>query len=87
MEDVGPNGPCPPVVVWPRRSGTGPSRTTIVVLWGRVTIRGVGGHAFTAPRGTAGDTDGKVALQHCVEPLATDVVVVSLQWGAEKPQP
>ena len=52
-----------------------------------MTIRGVGGHAFTAPRGTAVDTDGKVVLQLSTEPLTTHVVVVSLQWGAENPQP
>ena len=41
------NGPCPPVVIWPRRLGPGPSWETIVVPWGWLTIRGVGGHAFT----------------------------------------
>ena len=44
------NGLCPPVVMWPRRSGPGPGGETIVVLCGWVTIREVGGHAFTAPR-------------------------------------
>ena len=33
-----------------------------MVLWVWVTIRGVGGHAFTAPRGMAVDTDGRIAL-------------------------
>ena len=56
------NVPCPPVVMWPGKSGLGPSWETIVVVCGSVTIRGVGGHAFTAPCGKAVDTDGRVAL-------------------------
>ena len=68
-------------------SGPGPSWETIVLVWGWVTIRGVGGHAFMAPRGTAVDTDGRVALQLTAEPLTTHVVVVALQWGSERPQP
>ena len=81
------NGPCPPVVVWPRRSGPGPSWESIVLLWGRVMSRGVGGHTFTALQGMAMDTDGKMALQLTAEPLTTHVNVVSPQWGAERPQP
>ena len=53
-----------------------------MVLWGWVTIHGVGGHAFTAPRGMAVDTDGRVALQLTAEPLTTHVVVVTLHRGA-----
>ena len=78
------NGPCPPVVMWPRCSAPGPRWETIVVLWGWVTIRGAGGHAFTAPRGMAVDSDGRVALQLTAEPLTTHVVVVFLHWGAER---
>ena len=81
------NGPCPPMVMWPRHSGPGPRCETIMVLWGWVTIRGAGGHAFTAPRGTAMDSDGRVALQLTAEPLTTHVAAVSLHWGAERPQP
>ena len=81
------NGPCPPVVMWTRRSGAGHSWETIVVLWGWVTIRGVEGHTFTTLRGTDMDTDGRVALQLSAEPSITHVVVVSLQWEAERPQP
>ena len=79
------NGPCPPVVMWPRKSG--PSWETIVVLWSWVTIRGVRGHAFTAPWGTAVDTDRRVALHLTAEPLTTHVVVVTIRWGAESPHP
>ena len=78
------NGPCPPVVVWPKKSGPSPSWETIVVLWGWVTVRRVGGHAFTAPRGTVVETDGRVALQLAAEPLTTHVVVVALQWGGPR---
>ena len=58
-----------------------------MALWSWVTFCGVGGHAFLAPRGTAVETDGKVALQLSAEPLTTHVVVVFLQWGAKRPQP
>ena len=71
------SGPCPSVVMWPQRSGLGPRWETILVLWDWVTIRWVGGHAFTASRGTAEDSDGR--LDH--------YVMVSPQWGAESPQP
>ena len=81
------NGPCPPVVVWPGKSGPGPSLESIVVLLGWVTARIVAGHAFTAPRGRVVETDGTVALQLAAEPPTTHVVVVTLQWGAERPQP
>ena len=59
----------------------------MVVLWGWVTVRGVGGHVFTAPRGTVVETDGRVPLQLAAEPVTTHVVVVALQWGGERPQP
>ena len=78
---------CMCMCMWPRRSDPGPSWDTIVVLWGWVTIRGVGGHAFTASRGMAVDADGRVALQLSAQPLNTHVVMVALQWGAERPQP
>ena len=81
------NGPCTPVVMWPRKPGPGPSWETIVAVWGWVTIRGVGGHALTAPRGVAVDMDGRVALHLTAEPPTTHVVVVALQRGAERPQP
>ena len=58
-----------------------------MVLWGGVTICQVGGHAFTAPRGTAVDTDGKVALHLSPGPPTSLVVVVSHQWGAVRPLP
>ena len=87
MEAMGGQRTVPTRVTWPRRSGLGPSCETIVVLRGCVTIHGVGGHAFAAPRGTALDSDGRVALQLTTEPLTTHVVVVSLHWGAERPQP
>ena len=61
------NGVCPIVVMWPRRSGPSPSWETIVVVWNWVTIRGVGGHAFMALRGTAVDKDGRVAPQLIAE--------------------
>ena len=54
-----------------------------MVLWGWMTIRGIGRNAFTAPRGTAVESDGSVAP----EPMTTHVVLVALQWGAERPQP
>ena len=63
-----------------------------MVLWGWVTVRKVGGHAFTSPQGRAVDTDGRVALQLSTKPtehkehLTTHVVVVALRWGAERPQ-
>ena len=81
------NSPCLPVVVWPKKSGPSPSWETVVILWGWVTVRGFGGHVFTAPRGTVVEKDGRVALQLTAEPLTTHVVVVALQWGAERPQP
>ena len=59
----------------------------MAVLWGWMTLRGTGGHVFTAPRGTVIETDGGVVLQLTEEPLTTHVVVVVLQWGAERPQP
>ena len=59
-----------------------------MVLWGWVTVRGFGGHVFTAPRGTVVETDaGGVVLQLTPERLTTHVVVAALQWGAERPQP
>ena len=79
--------PCPPVVVLPKTSGPHPTWETVVFLRGRVTVRGIGGHVFTAPRGTVVETDGGVALQLTAEPLTTHVVVAVLQWGAERPQP
>ena len=33
------------------------------------------------------DTDERVGLQLIPEPLTTLMVVVALQWGAERPQP
>ena len=81
------NSPCPPVVVLPKKSGPNPTSATVVVLWGWVTVRGTGGHAFTAPRGTVIETDGGVALQLTAEPMTTHVVVALLQWGAETPEP
>ena len=80
------NGPCPPVVVLPRRNSH-PSWETVAVLWGWVAVRGTSGHVFTAPRGTVTETDGGMALQLTAEPLTTHVVVAVLQWGADKPQP
>ena len=64
-----------------------PSWETVAVLWGWVTVRGTGGHVFTAPRGTVIETDGGVALQLTAQNLTTNVVVAVLQWGAERPQP
>ena len=58
-----------------------------MVLRGGVTICGVGGHAFRAPRGRDVDTDGRVALQLAAEPTTTHVVAVAFQWRAERPQP
>ena len=88
MESVlAANGPCPPVVMWPRKPGPSPGRETVVVLWRWVTVRGVGEHACTAPRGTVVGTDRRVALHLAAEPLTTHVVVVVLQSGAERPQP
>ena len=52
------NSPCPPVVVLPKKSGPHPSWETVAVLGGWVTVRGIGGHIFTAPRGTLVETDG-----------------------------
>ena len=80
------NGPCPPVVVLPRRTSH-PSWETVAVLWGWVAVRGADGHVFTAPRGTVIETDGGTALQLTAEPLTTHAVVAVLQWGANKPQP
>ena len=81
------NSPCPPVVVLPKKSGPHPSWETVAVMWGWVTVRGTGGHVFTAPRCTVIETDGGVALQLTAEHLTTHVVLAVLQWGAEKPQP
>ena len=80
------NGPCPPVVVLPRRTNH-PSWETVAVLWGWVAVRGADGHVFTAPRGTVIETDRGTALQLTAEPLTTHAVVAVLQWGANKPQP
>ena len=57
------NSPCPPVVVLPKKSGPNPSWEAVAVLWGWVTVRGFGGHIFTALRGTVVKTDERVALQ------------------------
>ena len=81
------NRPCRPVVVVPKKSGPHPSLETLAVVWGWVTVRGTGGHVLTAPRGTAIETDGGVAMQLTAENPATHVVVAVLQWGAEGPQP
>ena len=81
------NSPCPPVVVLPKKSSPHPSRETVAVLWGWVTVRGTGGHVFTTPRGTVIETDGGVGVQLTAEPLTTHVVVGVLQWGAERPEP
>ena len=78
------NSPCPPVVVLPKKSGPSPSWETVVALWGCVTVRGIGRHIFTAPRGTVVETDGGVALQLTAEPLTKHVVVAILRWGPEK---
>ena len=72
------NSPCPPVVVWPKKSGPSPNLETVVVLWGWVTVRGFGGHVFTALHGTVVKTDGRVALQLTAEPLTTHVLVLAL---------
>ena len=80
------NGPCPPVVVLPRRTNH-PSWETVAVLWGWVAVRGADGHVFTAPRGTVIETHRGTALQLTAEPLTTHAVVAVLQWGANKPQP
>ena len=40
-----------------------------------------------APRGTAVDTDGRVALQLTAKPVTSHEVVVALQLGASRPQP
>ena len=81
------NSPCPPLVVLSKKSGPHPSWETVALLWGWVTVGGTEGHVFTAPRGTVIKTDRGVALQLTAEPLTTHVVVVVLQWGAERPQP
>ena len=82
------NSPCPPVVVVPKKSGPRPSCETVAVLWGWVTVRGTGGHVFSAPRGTVIETDGGVALQLTAEPVTTHVMMVAvLQLGPEWPQP
>ena len=59
----------------------------MAVLWGWVSVRGTGGHVFTAPRGIVIETDRGVALQLTAEPLTTHVVVAVLQWGTDRPQP
>ena len=81
------NGSCTLVVVLPEKSGPNPSRETLAVLWRWVTVRGFRGHIFTNTRGTVVETDGTVALQFTAEPLTTHVVVATLQWGAQRPQP
>ena len=75
------NSRCPP-----KKSGPHPSGETVADLLGRVTVRGTGGHIFTAPRGRVIEKDGGVALQLTAEPLTTHVVVAVLQWGTERPQ-
>ena len=55
------NSPCPPVVVLPKRFGPNRSWEAVAVLWEWVTVRGFGGHIFTAPRGTVVETDGSLA--------------------------
>ena len=57
------NSPCPPVVLPPKKSGPHPRWETVAVGWGWVTVRGTGGHVFSAPRGRVIETDGRVALQ------------------------
>ena len=52
-----------------------------------MTVRGFGGHIFTAPGGTVVEKDGRAALQLTAEPLTTHEVVAILQWGGERPQP
>ena len=59
----------------------------MAVLWGWVAVRGTGGHVFTAPRGTAIETDGGTALQLAAKPLTTHVVVAVLQGGVDRPHP
>ena len=59
----------------------------MAVLWGWVTVRGAGGHVFTAPQGTVIETDGGGAMQLTAEPLTTHLVVAVLQWGTNRPQP
>ena len=81
------NSPCPLEVVLPKKSGPHPGWETVAVLWGWVTVRRIGGHILTAPRGTVVETDGGVALQLTAKPLTTHVVVAVLPWGAERPQP
>ena len=46
------NSPCSPVVLLPKKFSPHPSWETVAVLWGWLTVRGTGGHVFTAPRGT-----------------------------------
>ena len=52
-----------------------------------MTVRGIGGHVFTAPGGTVVETDGGVAPQLTADPVTTHVVVAVLEWGAETPEP
>ena len=82
----GPPIALPPVVVLPKSFGPHPSRETVAVLRGWVTVRGTVGHISTAPRGTVIETDRGVALQLEAEPLTRHVVVAVLQWGAKRPQ-
>ena len=76
-----------PVVVLPKKSGPHRSSETLAVLWRWVTVRGIGGHIFAAPRGTVVETDGGLALQLMAEPLTTHMVVAVLHWGAERLHP
>ena len=52
-----------------------------------MTIRRSGERIFTGLHGMGVDWDGLVAPQPAAEPLTSHVAVVSLQLGAEKPQP
>ena len=81
------NSPCLPIVVLPWKTGPHPSWDTVAVLWGWVTVRGLGGRVFTAPRGMVIETDAGVAVQLTAEPLTTHVMVAILHSGAERPQP
>ena len=65
------NSPRLPVVVLPKKSGLHPRGETVAVMLGWATVRPIGGHVFTAPRGTVVDTDDGVALQLTAETLTT----------------
>ena len=86
MEVVGGKWPVPASGDVAEEVGPGPQLGDHSGPVGWVTIREVGGHAFTAPRGTAVDTDGRVALKVTAEPLTTQVVVLALKWGADRPE-